>query len=87
MITGLQINIRGEELSRRIDERIRMHEAAIGALDVRIKEREGDLPFDVRVEDGSRRVAIWRTNASTIAIGSPISNCCATTSSPEKSTR
>jgi hypothetical protein len=52
MITGLHITMRGEELSRRIAERIRTHEATIGALDIRIKQREGDLPFDVRVEDG-----------------------------------
>src|ERR1022692_4657170 len=52
MIRGLQITIRGEELSDRIAERIRMHEATIGSLDTRIKQRDGDLPFDVRPEDG-----------------------------------
>jgi hypothetical protein len=52
MITGLQITIRGEDLSQRISERIRMHEATVGVLEGRIKLREGDLPFDVRVEDG-----------------------------------
>ena len=41
-------------MSDRISERIRTHEATIGALDVRIKRREGDLPFDVRVEDGMK---------------------------------
>jgi hypothetical protein len=52
MITGLQITIRGEELRDTIAERIRMHEATISALDARIKQREGDEPFDVRAEDG-----------------------------------
>lgn len=52
MIRGLQITIRGEELSDRIAERIRMHEATITALDMRINQREGDQPFDVRPEDG-----------------------------------
>jgi hypothetical protein len=52
MIRGLQITIRGEELSDRIAERIRMHEAAISALDTRIEQRKGDQPFDVRSEDG-----------------------------------
>jgi len=52
MIRGLQITIRGEELSHRISERIRMHEASRSALDMRIKQREGDKPFDVRPEDG-----------------------------------
>lgn len=54
MIRGLQITIRGEELGQRIAERIRMHGATIGALDIRIKQREGDQPFDVRPEDGFR---------------------------------
>jgi len=52
MIRGLHITIRGEELSDRIAERIRMHEATISALDERIKQREGDQPFDVKPEDG-----------------------------------
>jgi len=39
-------------LRQRIDERIRMHEATIGALDARIAHREGDQLFDVRAEDG-----------------------------------
>jgi hypothetical protein len=52
MIRGLRITIRGDELSLKIDERIRKHEATISALDVRIKQREGDQPFDVRSEDG-----------------------------------
>ena len=52
MIRGLQITIRGEELSNSIAERIRVHEATIGALDVRIKQRERDQPFDIRAEDG-----------------------------------
>ena len=52
MIRGLQITIGGEALSSRIAERIRTHEATISALDIRIQQREGDLPFDVRPEDG-----------------------------------
>jgi hypothetical protein len=52
MIRGLQITIRGSELSDRIAERIRMLEATISALDARITQREGDQPFDVRAEDG-----------------------------------
>ena len=57
MISGLQITIRGEELSKRIAARIRIYEAAISALDPRIKRREGDLPFDVRPEDGFKTFA------------------------------
>ena len=52
MIGGLQISIRGEELRDRVAERIRAHEAATSALDARITQREGDLQFDVRPEDG-----------------------------------
>lgn len=52
MIRGVQITMRGEELSRRIADRIRLHEATLSALDVRIKKREDDQPFDVRAEDG-----------------------------------
>jgi hypothetical protein len=33
-------------------KRIRMHEGTLSALDARIKQREGDQPFDVRPEDG-----------------------------------
>ena len=42
MIAGLQIKIRGEELSRRMAERIRAREEAIAALDRRIERRAGD---------------------------------------------
>jgi len=52
MIIGLQITIRGDDLSHRIAERIRMHEATISALDARISQRAGDQPFDIRAEDG-----------------------------------
>src|SRR5438034_7231894 len=52
MIRGLQITIRGEALTQRIMERIRLHEATVGALDGRIRRRDGDQPFDVRPEDG-----------------------------------
>jgi hypothetical protein len=51
MIRGLQITLRGEELSRRIAERVRVHEAAVAALDERIARRAGDASFDVRPED------------------------------------
>lgn len=52
MIRGLRITMSGHELSDRIAQRVRAHEEAIRALDVRIKQREGDQPFDVRAEDG-----------------------------------
>ena len=45
MIAGLQIKIRGEELSRRMAERIREREEAIAALDRRIEQRAGDRRF------------------------------------------
>jgi len=61
MIRGLQITIRGEELSIRMAERIRMHEAAIDALGARIKERAGDQPFDVRAEDGFKSLGELET--------------------------
>lgn len=56
MIRGLQITIRGDELSNRIAERIRAHDAALEALETRIRAREGDQPFDVRAEDGFKTV-------------------------------
>jgi len=52
MTNGLQISLRGDELSRRITERIRQHEATVSVLDARITRRAGDGPFDVRPEDG-----------------------------------
>jgi hypothetical protein len=61
MINGLRITLQGSELSDRIAERIRMHEATIGALDERIKQREGDLPFDVRAEDGFKTLGELET--------------------------
>jgi hypothetical protein len=57
MIRGLQITIRGGELSDRIAERIRFYQAAVNALDMRITQRDGDLPFDVRPEDGFKTLA------------------------------
>jgi hypothetical protein len=57
MVRGLQIRIRGDELSRRIAERIEAQEARVAALDERIRRRDGDLPFDVRVEDGLSTLA------------------------------
>src|ERR671911_159598 len=56
MIRGLQITLTGEELSRRIGERIRVHEVAIAALDTRLEQRRGDQDFDVRAEDGFKTV-------------------------------
>jgi hypothetical protein len=61
MIRGLQITIRGEELSHRIAERIRTHGVTISALDTRIKKREGDQPFDVRPEDGFKTLGELET--------------------------
>jgi hypothetical protein len=51
MIRGLQITIRGEDLSSRIGERIRVHAARVTALEIRIKQRQGDQLVDVRAED------------------------------------
>src|SRR5687767_8703423 len=48
----LQITMEGEELKRRIGEAIIASEVRVAALDVRIKAREGDQPYDVRVIDG-----------------------------------
>ena len=56
MIRGLQITLSGEELSRRIGERIRVHEGVFAALDARLAERQSDQPFDVRAEDGFKTV-------------------------------
>ena len=57
MIRGLQITLSGEGLSRRIGERIHVHEAAIAVLDARLEQRRGDQEFDVRAEDGFKTVA------------------------------
>jgi hypothetical protein len=51
MIRGLQITMAAEGLKNRIGERITEHEAEMARLAGRIKEREGDLPIDVRMED------------------------------------
>ena len=48
MIAGLQIKIRGEELSRRMAERIRAREQAIAAIDRRIERRTGDPDDDYK---------------------------------------
>ncbi len=61
MIRGLQITIRGSELSDRIAERIRMHEVTISALDARIDQRAGDQVFDVRAEDGFKTLGELET--------------------------
>jgi hypothetical protein len=57
MIAGLQIKIRGEELSRRMAERIRAREEAIAAIDRRIEKRAGDHRFDAGAEDDYRTIA------------------------------
>jgi hypothetical protein len=51
MIQGLQIRIAGEDLIRRIVDRMKVHETAVDALNARINARAGDEPFDVRPED------------------------------------
>jgi hypothetical protein len=61
MIRGLQITMRADELSRRITERICVHQAAMSALDARINQRAGDAPFDVRPEDGFKTVGELQT--------------------------
>ena len=48
----LQINMKGEDLKRRIGEAIATCESKLTALEDRIKARDGDQPYDVRVEDG-----------------------------------
>lgn len=48
MIAGLQIKIRGEELSRRMEARIRAREEAIAAIDRRIERRAGDPEDDYK---------------------------------------
>lgn len=45
MIAGLQIKIRGDELSRRMAQRIRVREEAIAAIERRI-ERRASAPDD-----------------------------------------
>jgi hypothetical protein len=61
MIQGLQIVIGGEELGRRIGARIREHQSKIGALEARLKEREGDLSIDVRAEDDFKTIGEQRS--------------------------
>ena len=51
IIRGVEITIRGEELIGKSDERIRVRQEAIAALDARIERRAGDLPFDTRADD------------------------------------
>jgi hypothetical protein len=52
MVRGLVITMPAEDLASRIGERIRAHEAETAALQERIRRREGDMPYDVRVGDG-----------------------------------
>jgi len=48
----LQINMKGEDLRRRVGEAIAACESTLTVLDDRINARDGDMPFDVRAEDG-----------------------------------
>ena len=48
----LQINMKGEDLKRRIGEAIATCDSKLKALEDRIEARDGDQPFDVRAEDG-----------------------------------
>jgi hypothetical protein len=57
MIRGLHITIRGEELRDRIGERIRVHEAAIGVLDVRIRRRGSDWFSEMKRDDDVEAIA------------------------------
>jgi hypothetical protein len=52
MISGLRVTIAGRELCERISQRIQVHLDRKNVLDARIQKRDGDAPFDVRVEDG-----------------------------------
>ena len=52
MICGLRVFIPGQELYERISQRIQVHVDRTNILDARIQKRDGDAPFDVRVEDG-----------------------------------
>ena len=52
MISGLLVTITGMDLYARISDRIQSHFEKKQALDARIQRREGDLPFDIRADDG-----------------------------------
>jgi hypothetical protein len=52
MIAGLQISIRGDELARRIGRRLARYQAELDVLESRVTRREGDQPYDIRVDDG-----------------------------------
>src|SRR5579859_2867593 len=56
MLRGLQITMRGEQLRDRMDERIKVLDAAAEKLDTRIMQRAGDASFDVRPEDDFKTV-------------------------------
>lgn len=60
MVHGIQIVISGDELGRRIGDRIQEHQARVDALEARLKERDGDLSFDVRPEDDFKTVGDLR---------------------------
>ena len=75
MIHGLEITLTGDELRGLLAERIQTHEQKVVALDARIHERKGDLPFDVRLEDDFKTVPQleserrhWAGRASTLSL-------------------
>jgi hypothetical protein len=51
MMRRVQINMKGEDLGRRIGQAIAECEGKVARLDDRITAREGNQPFDVRPED------------------------------------
>lgn len=62
MISGLQITMRADELSQRMTERIRIHEATVAALDARIRERQNDDPDTaISVDDNFETLRDLRT--------------------------
>ena len=58
MVHGLQIVISGDELGRRIGDRIPEHQTRVDALDARLKEREGDPSFDARPDADFKTVVL-----------------------------
>ena len=63
----LGITMKSEDLKRRIDESIVVEEANMAALDARIDAREGDKPYDVRVEDGLKSLEELETERRQIS--------------------
>jgi hypothetical protein len=56
MIRGVRIAMRGSDLMGKITERIQVHEATVEKYNLRLKERDGDMSFDVRPEDDYKTV-------------------------------